>query len=110
MQLYIGNLAYATTEEDLRDLFTSAGFEIQEKDVVIIKDKLTGRSKGFGFVEMSDAEAQAAISKLNNAQLGGRSIAVNAARPRTEGGNNGYDRPRNNNNNFRSKPRSYENH
>ena len=83
MNIYIGNLSFDVTEEDLRQAFDPFG---QISSVRIITDRDTGRSKGFGFVEMSnDAEAQAAISGLNDKDLQGRSIKVNEARPRSEG-------------------------
>ena len=82
-KLYVGNLAFAATEEDLRSHFSQAG---AVKSVTLIKDRETGRSKGFAFVEMeSDADANAAIEKLNGTQLGQRSINVSIARPREEG-------------------------
>ena len=82
-KLYVGNLAFAATEEDLRSHFSQAG---AVKSVTLIKDRETGRSKGFAFVEMeTDADANAAIEKLNGTQLGQRSINVSIARPREEG-------------------------
>jgi len=82
MKIYVGNLSYQVTEEDLRQAFEQAG---QVESATIIKDKYSGQSKGFGFVEMpSQAEAQAAISELNGKDLKGRAINVNEARPRTE--------------------------
>ncbi len=81
-KLYVGNLSYGVTEDQLRELFSQAG---QIKDVVVITDRETGRSKGFGFVEMaSDAEAQKAIQMFNNQELDGRRLMVNIARPREE--------------------------
>ncbi|MBI2608947.1 MAG: RNA-binding protein [Deltaproteobacteria bacterium] len=78
-KLYVGNLSYTTTEQDLSDLFSQCGTVESAK---IITDRDTGRSKGFGFVEMSnDDEAQAAISKFNNAEQDGRALKVNEARP-----------------------------
>ena len=92
-KLYVGNLSYGVTEDQLRDLFSQAG---QIKDVVVITDRETGRSKGFGFVEMStDAEAQKAIQMFNNQELDGRRMMVNVARPREErsgGGGGGFGR------------------
>ena len=86
-KLYVGNLTYATTDEDLRQLFEQHG-EVASADVII--DRATGRSKGFGFVEMgSDDEAQAAISALNGQDMGGRSLTVNEAKPRPQGGGRG---------------------
>lgn len=82
MNIYIGNLEYGVTEDDLRDAFAEFG-EVSSAN--IITDKFTGRSKGFGFVEMpNDAEASAAIDALNDSDLNGRSIKVNQARPREE--------------------------
>lgn len=83
MKLYVGNLAYQVTEDQLRGEFESFG---QVESVAIIKDKYSGQSKGFGFVEMpSTGEGQAAIEGLNGKELNGRAIKVNEARPRTEG-------------------------
>ena len=90
MNIYIGNLSYEVTEEDLQQAFEAFG---QVESVNIIKDKFTGRSKGFGFVEMPDkANAQSAINELNGKELKGRTLNVNEARPRTEsrGGRGGY--------------------
>ena len=83
MKLYVGNLAYQVTEDQLRDAFESFG---KVESTTIIKDKYSGQSKGFGFVEMpSSAEGQAAIENLNGKDFNGRAIKVNEARPRTEG-------------------------
>ena len=87
MNIYVGNLSYNTSEEDLRSAFESYG---RVDSARIIIDKMTNRSKGFGFVEMANSsEAQAAISALNGKDLDGRSISVNEARPKTEGGGGG---------------------
>ena len=84
MNIYVGNLSYDTTEDDLRTAFERFG---QVTSATLIKDKYTGKSRGFGFVEMpSDEEAQAAIQGLNGTELTGRTLTVNEARPRTEGG------------------------
>lgn len=81
-KLYVGNLAYSIRDEDLNQAFSQFG-GVQSAKVMI--DRETGRSKGFGFVEMgSDAEAQAAIQGLNGQALAGRAIVVNEARPREE--------------------------
>ena len=81
-KLYVGNLVYSATEDDLRKLFTQAG-EVQS--VNVIKDPDTGRSKGFAFVEMStQAEAEKAISLLNGFSFHNRSLTVNLARPRED--------------------------
>ena len=80
MRLYVGGLPYQTTEQDLFDLFEQIG---SVASVSIITDRDTGRSKGFGFVEMSDdQDAQAAIDRLNGTLLGNRTITVNEARER----------------------------
>jgi RNA recognition motif-containing protein len=86
-RLYVGNLAYTVTDGELEQMFAEHG-AVQSAQVVMDRD--TGRSKGFGFVEMnSDSEAQAAIAALNGAQRGGRTLTVNEARPRAEGGGGG---------------------
>lgn len=92
IKLYVGNLAFSTTEDELRTLFTQAG---TVTSVIIIKDRDTGSSKGFGFVEMgSQAEAEKAIKMFNGFSLGNREIKVNPARPKEEtgrgGGGGGY--------------------
>lgn len=82
MNIYVGNLSYQTSEEEMQDAFGNYG---KVTSVAIIKDKFSGQSKGFGFVEMaSDTEARAAISALDGTELKGRQIKVNEARPRTE--------------------------
>jgi len=87
MKIYAGNLSYETTEEDLRLAFEAFG---KVESATIIKDKYSDRSKGFGFVEMpTAAEAQAAVEGLNGKDLKGRTLNVNEARPRTEGGKGG---------------------
>jgi RNA recognition motif-containing protein len=84
-KLFVGSLAWATTDDSLRDFFAEAGTVVSAS---VIKDRETNRSKGFGFVEMSsDDEAKAAIDKLNGKDLDGRAIVVNEAKPRE-------DRPR----------------
>jgi len=81
-KLYVGNLSYSTVEDDLRELFSQAG---TVTSVAIITDRDSGRSKGFGFVEMANqAEAEAAISKFNGTTLQDRALTVNIARPREE--------------------------
>lgn len=78
-KLYVGGISYTTTNDGLKDAFSKAGAVIKAD---IIMDKMTGRSKGFGFVEMSDdAEADAAISMWNGQELDGRKLTVNEARP-----------------------------
>ncbi|MCI0395085.1 MAG: RNA-binding protein [Chloroflexi bacterium] len=82
MRIYIGNLWQQTTESDLQEAFEAYG---EVTSVTIIKDKFSGESRGFGFVEMpSETEGQAAIAGLNGSQLGGRTLTVNVARPREE--------------------------
>src|SRR5437899_2785415 len=86
-KLYVGNLGYAVTDSDLAKMFEAHG-TVESAQVIIDRD--TGRSKGFGFVEMkSDQEAQAAIAGLNGKEIDGRALTVNEARPRTEGGRGG---------------------
>ncbi|HTQ79316.1 MAG TPA: RNA-binding protein [Thermoanaerobaculia bacterium] len=87
MNLYVGNLSYRLTEDELRQAFEEFG---QVASCTIIKDKVTGESKGFGFLEMPErSEAEAAINGLNGRDLKGRKLNVNEARPRTEGGGGG---------------------
>jgi RNA recognition motif-containing protein len=101
MNLYIGNLAYGITSDDLKDIFTECG---EVSKAVVINDRETGRSKGFGFVEYSNAEdGQKAIEMLNEYEVAGRPLRVSEAKPREEkprgsyggggggrGGNNRY--------------------
>lgn len=89
-KLYVGNLSYQVTEQDLRDLFSQAG-ELQ--DVMLIVDRDTHRSKGFGFVEfVTEADAQKAVEMFHDQEVQGRRLTVNIARPREErgGGGGGY--------------------
>ena len=80
VKLYVGNLSYTTTEDDLKNLFTKAG---QVASVALITDRDTGNSKGFGFVEMSNQiEAEQAINMLNGFNLNDRELKVNVAKPR----------------------------
>ena len=84
MDIYVGNLNYQTTEAELREAFEAYG---QLSDVRLITDRYSGRSKGFAFVEMPErSEAEAAIQALNGKPLQGRTLTVNEARPRGEGG------------------------
>ncbi len=99
-KLYVGNLSYSVTENELRELFAQAG---TVTSVAVIKDRDTGQSKGFAFVEFgTQADAQSAISRFNGHKLGERTLTVNLARPKEErnqsGGYGGY----NNNNRRRS--------
>jgi len=94
MNIYVGNLSYQASEEDIQAAFAAYG---EVKSVAIIKDKETGRSRGFAFVEMAvAAEGQAAITGLNGKDLKGRALTVNEARPRTEGGGGGGGQRRSN--------------
>jgi RNA recognition motif-containing protein len=88
-KLYVGNLSYSTTEDDLRTLFTEAG---TVTSVALIKDRDSGQSKGFAFIEMStQVEAEKAISMFNGRMMGERDIKVSLARPRDDrGGGGGY--------------------
>ena len=82
MNIYAGNLAYSVTDQELESTFGEFGTVDSAK---VIMDRDTGRSKGFGFVEMpNDEEARAAITALNGTEIGGRSVTVNEARPRTQ--------------------------
>ena len=86
-KLYVGNLGYDVSSSDLQQLFASHG---TVESATVISDRSTGRSKGFGFVEMSsNAEAEAAIAALDGKELGGRAIKVNEAKPRPAGSGGG---------------------
>jgi cold-inducible RNA-binding protein len=85
-RIYVGNLSFQTTEHDLSLLFERIG---RVESVNIITDRDTGRSKGFAFVEMSDADAEKAIAQLNGTEVGGRALTVNEARPREDRGGRG---------------------
>jgi len=86
-KLYVGNLTYGVTDGDLQTMFAAHG-TVQSAQIIMDRD--TGRSKGFGFVEMgSDQEAQAAIAAMNGKEIDGRALTVNEARPKTEGGGGG---------------------
>jgi len=92
MRLYVGNLSYDTTEDELRELFSTHG---TVESVNLITESGSGRSKGFGFVEFrDDQEANAAIAALNGTDLRGRAINVNQARPKAERGGSGGGRGR----------------
>jgi RNA recognition motif-containing protein len=80
MNIYVGNLSYGMSEEELREAFAAYG---DVASVKILSDRETGRSRGFGFVEMpNQSEGQAAIAQLNGKELGGRALRINEARPR----------------------------
>lgn len=84
MKIYVGNMSFNTTEEGLRDLFGQHG---QVSEVAVITDRDTGRPRGFGFVTMdNDTEAQAAIGALNGAEVDGRTLTVNEAKPKAPSG------------------------
>lgn len=84
MKLFVGNLSFQTTQEDLIQAFSPYG---AVESATVLTDRSTGQSRGFGFVEMTNRnEAQAAINALNGTQLDGRALNVNEARPKTEGG------------------------
>lgn len=87
MNIYVGNLSWNLKDQDLLNLFASHGEVASAK---IVNDKFTGRSKGFGFVEMpNDDQAQAAIAALNGTEVDGRNVVVNESRPKPEGGGGG---------------------
>lgn len=89
INIYVGNLSFDTREDELRDLFAAYGAVESAK---IISDQFTGRSRGFGFVEMSEREeGTKAIQELNSVELGGRTLKVNEAKPRRSGGGGGRD-------------------
>src|SRR5881227_3282966 len=86
-KLYVGNLSYGVTDSDLQQMFSAHG-TVQSAQIIMDRD--TGRSKGFGFVEMgSDEEAQAAIAALNGQESGGRTLTVNEAKPKEDRGGGG---------------------
>ena len=90
IKLYVGNLSFQTSSEDLRDLFSQAG---TVESASVVEDRDTGRSRGFGFVEMSSREeGEAAIAQFNGKEFGGRNLTVNEARPREDrgGGRGGF--------------------
>jgi RNA recognition motif-containing protein len=86
-KVYVGNLSFDTNEDHLRELFSAYG---AVEGINVITDRVTGRPRGFGFIEMTDASAaKAAIDGLNGKEQGGRPLTVNEARPRREGGGRG---------------------
>ena len=80
-RIFVGNLSFRTTESELDGLFAEVG---AVQSVTIITDRMTGRSKGFAFVEMSNEDAEKAIQKLNGAELGGRALTINEAKPQVK--------------------------
>ena len=90
MKLYVGNLSFQTSSEDLQELFAKAG---TVESASVVEDRETGRSRGFGFVEMStNEEGQAAIQQFNGREVGGRALNVNEAKPREDRGGGGGNR------------------
>jgi len=81
-KIYVGNLPFTATESEVRELFARHG---QVHSITLIEDRETGRPRGFGFVEMDDAAADAAISSLKGHAMGGRTLNINEARPRSDG-------------------------
>jgi cold-inducible RNA-binding protein len=86
-RIYVGGLPYSYADQDLESLFSAHGAVTSAQ---VVSDRYTGQSKGFGFVEMSDADATAAINTLNGKTVGGRSITVNEAKPREDRSSGGY--------------------
>ena len=86
MKIYVGNLSYDTRDNDLQDLFAKYG---PIDSCTVLTDRETGRSRGFGFVEMPDEAARKAIAELDGTDLDGRNLRINEARPRGEGGGGG---------------------
>jgi RNA recognition motif-containing protein len=92
MKLYVGNLSFQTSSDDLQQMFAQAG---TVESAAVVEDRDTGRSRGFGFVEMSSKEeGEAAISKFNGNEVNGRSLTVNVAKPREDRGGGGGNRGR----------------
>ena len=85
-RIYVGNLAWSTTEDELRQVFSECG---SVHSATVISDRQTGRSRGFGFIEMENSDADSAISQINGKDLGGRELRVNEARERTNSGGGG---------------------
>ncbi len=99
MNIYVGNVAFTATEDQLTELFTEYG---EVNSVKIITDKFSGRSKGFAFVEMpNENEAKEALNALNGLEINGRNLSVTEARPKEEGQRSDFRRNGNNNNNNR---------
>lgn len=96
-RIYVGNLPFSATEEEVRELFEAHG---PVESVDLISDRETGRPRGFGFVQMDDAAASDAIAALDGTSMGGRSLRVNEARPRRERGGGGGGGGRNRGNRF----------
>ena len=93
-KIYVGNLHFSTTEDDLRSMFNPFG---AVESATLVTDRETGRSRGFGFVEMADGDAEKAMQSLNGNEYGGRALTVNEARPKADrsgSGGSGRDKPR----------------
>lgn len=88
-KIYVGNLQFSTTEDDLRTMFAPYG---AVESATLVTDRDTGRSRGFAFVEMADADAASAINALNGSDSGGRALVVNEARPKADRGGSGRDK------------------
>ena len=102
-KLYVGNLPYETSESDLQDLFAAAG---TVESINVMRDKMTGRARGFAFVEMAtEEEAQSAITQFNERSFGGRTLTVNEARPQVPRGGGGGFRGEDRGPRRRSEPR-----
>ncbi len=82
-KLYVGNLPYKTTDEDLKEIFGKIG---NVESAAVVTDKFSGRSRGYGFVEMADEDAEKAVQQLNGTEIEGRAIIVNEARPKEDRG------------------------
>ena len=87
MRIYVGNLPYSTNDDELRELFTQFG---QVNSASVVMDRETGRSRGFGFVEMEEEDGRKAIENLHGTQMDGRPLTVNEARPRANAGGGGF--------------------
>lgn len=104
MNIYVANLSYGVNDADLKELFEEYG---QVSSAKVITDKMTGRSRGFGFVEMDDdAQGQKAIEELNQCEFDGKVISVNIAKPRTDRREGGFSNRRSNNDDYNSRRRS----
>jgi len=88
-KIYVGNLSWSSSEDDVREHFAGIG---EVHSVAVITDRETGRSRGFGFIEMDDSDAERAISELDGKELGGRPLRVNEAQERQRGGGGGGGR------------------
>lgn len=86
-KLYVGNLSFKATEEDLQARFTEAGIKLES--ITLVRDRFSGQPRGFGFVEVADDAAEKAITTLNGTEFMGRAIVVNEARPQRDGGGGG---------------------